>query len=123
MTLLHLGHRCQIEGLGWSHFIQGKDLYSVPDKVQAAFSPWSRGGAKHPLAFCLLKKILAIQEHGVRKEEISKSFMDVHNFLSQCKHPDMEVSSSHCFWCNAGERIRHCKSVRTGDLSPQECPV
>lgn len=56
ITLLHLGHHCQIEGLGRSHFTQGKYFYSAPAKVQAASSPWSRRGAKHPLAFCLLRK-------------------------------------------------------------------
>lgn len=102
ITLLHLGHHCQIEGLGRSHFTRGKYFYSATAKVQAASSPWSRRGAKHPLAFCLLRKMVWIQECEGRRE-MSRRFLGMHSFLSQCKQPDVEGSTFYHAWCNAGE--------------------
>lgn len=74
-TLPHLGHHCQIEGLGRSRFTQGKCLCAVSAEVQTASSPQSRRGAKHPLAFCLLREMLWIWECERGKEQGSEQLV------------------------------------------------
>lgn len=98
---LHLGHHCQIEGLGRSHFTRGKHLHSATSKVQTASSPQSRWGAKHPLALCLFRETVWILECGQGGRTWAGGSWEC--FLSHCKHSSMEAVHFYHFTCNSGE--------------------